>query len=288
MAMGALALVCWAPRVEAQENQTTKTAAAPPNAGADVVRLKDGGIFRGTISEYVPGVRVVIVTVAGTVREFPMADVAYAGPIDPDAAAAKAPADEEPQPDDTELEATDSASIGELRLESEPAGLTFYRQVSTGIGTGYQRLCTAPCKVNLPAGTAVLSLGEPNDPNSKGVISVVIPAGSSRLVGTFKSRAGVRAAGWVLAVGSLVAGTAMVVLSYGDEQRCSYGGYCYEISDTDYVLLAAGTAVATVGLIAGIWIALTPNVTKAQIVPETPLPEKRIWAAPGLTFNRLF
>lgn len=48
----------------------------------DVVRLRNGGVLRGTIAELIPGDRVVIVTAAGDRRELPMSEVTYAGPVD--------------------------------------------------------------------------------------------------------------------------------------------------------------------------------------------------------------
>src|SRR3954471_22558833 len=51
-------------------------------AAPDVVRLKNGGMLRGTISELVPGGDVVLITATGEERRFAMRDVDYAGPAD--------------------------------------------------------------------------------------------------------------------------------------------------------------------------------------------------------------
>ena len=57
---------------------------ATPNsvatASKDVVRLKDGSVVRGTISELLKNRSVTIVTLSGKTLEFAMSDVAYAGP----------------------------------------------------------------------------------------------------------------------------------------------------------------------------------------------------------------
>src|SRR6188768_1348287 len=66
----------------------TKAAPAPATGGAapapasapDVVRLKNGGILRGTISELVPGDYVSIVLITGEPRRVLYADVQFAGP----------------------------------------------------------------------------------------------------------------------------------------------------------------------------------------------------------------
>jgi hypothetical protein len=58
----------------------------------DVVRLKNGGLLRGTISELVPGDFVSIVLITGESRKVPYADVQYAGSSsDPANASAVAP-----------------------------------------------------------------------------------------------------------------------------------------------------------------------------------------------------
>lgn len=68
--------------------QAAETAPDPPSAPSapsapDIVRLKTGGLIRGTISELVPGDYVMVVTVAGHTRTLAMADVEYAGPTSP-------------------------------------------------------------------------------------------------------------------------------------------------------------------------------------------------------------
>src|SRR5688500_7843319 len=55
-------------------------AVAPKAEGKDVVRLKNGGLVRGTIVELLPGESVTITTALGKTREFAMSEVSYAGP----------------------------------------------------------------------------------------------------------------------------------------------------------------------------------------------------------------
>lgn len=54
-------------------------ASAPSAAAPDIVMLRSGGLVRGTISELEPGVKVVILTMTGEEKTFPMSDVRYAG-----------------------------------------------------------------------------------------------------------------------------------------------------------------------------------------------------------------
>jgi hypothetical protein len=66
----------WAPSAQAQE----ATAASAPGALADVVKLKDGSLFRGTITALVAGDHVDLLLLSGETRQFTMSEVAYAGP----------------------------------------------------------------------------------------------------------------------------------------------------------------------------------------------------------------
>jgi hypothetical protein len=58
---------------------SSQTFAAPPS---DLVRLKNGGMVRGSIIELVPGSFVVVELKNGETRRFEMNDVEYAGPED--------------------------------------------------------------------------------------------------------------------------------------------------------------------------------------------------------------
>jgi hypothetical protein len=53
-----------------------------PVAAKDVVKLKSGGLLRGTIAELVPGEFVVIVLITGETRRIAASEFDYAGPED--------------------------------------------------------------------------------------------------------------------------------------------------------------------------------------------------------------
>jgi len=170
------------------------------------VLLKNGGMVRGTISELVPDDTVTIVTVLGKTREIKMSDVVYAGPAD------QAPGGAPPV-------AAPARATATLRLESEQDGLTFYRASSSAAGvgpggtakaTGYERLCTVPCRVTLPSGTEVLALSLPGE-STHASDPVTFPAGESEVVGRVQSHAGLRAAGWAIGAGSLIAGLVLAL-----------------------------------------------------------------------------
>lgn len=211
----------------AEDPKEAPTATAPA-AATDVVRLKSGGLLRGTISELVPGDTVTIVTVSGQTRAFPMAEVEYAGPASeaPTKAAppAEVPPAEAPRPESKNKPyVTVHAAEAHLHLESTPPGLTFHRQSgsATAITYGkyggfteaesYERLCTAPCDITLPAGTETLAVSRSGrTPVVAG--PVTFPAGNSRLNGTLQSRLGLRIAGYVIAGVSGAAGLTLMLV----------------------------------------------------------------------------
>src|SRR5688572_540615 len=56
--------------------------AAADGTPPDIVRLRNGGMLRGTIVELKPGETVEILLLNGETRKIPMADVEYAGPAE--------------------------------------------------------------------------------------------------------------------------------------------------------------------------------------------------------------
>jgi hypothetical protein len=262
---------------------------APAPAAAaeakDVVRLKNGGLLRGTISELVPGDTVTIVTATGKTREIAMAEVAYAGPADKDpdshaapAATAAAPASTTLPSDETTSEVTVRADKATLKLESEPPGLTFHRASGSAfaagsggvaVARGYQRLCTAPCEVTLPAGSEVLAISEGNGfPREAG--AVTLPAGTSRVKGSLESRSGMRVAGWVIAVGSIVGGTALMLTASKDVEKCDDYIGCRTSSELDGTKLILGAVVLGAGSGVGFFMAFRPDVAKVDVGSRSP------------------
>jgi hypothetical protein len=278
----------------------------------DIVRLKNGGLLRGTISELIPGESVTLVTVTGKVKEFRMDEVAYAGPAAEDPKA-KRDAEPEPKPERPERRDRDDdddrggervrpyvtvdGELARLKLESDPPGATFFRQSATaearsGWATaravGYERLCTAPCNVSMPAGTEVLALSFDRE-TPREAKPVTLPAGRSTVTGSLDSRAGLRTAGWLIAVGSLAAGSVLVVTSFGDEQTCtSYGG-CYDSPQIDLVPFTAGLVILGAGIPIGIMLGVQRDGAKIDVEEERDrdLP-RRTQASPGLTLNGKF
>lgn len=275
----------------AQVTDLVLAESAKPSGGApDVVRLKNGSLLRGTISELIAGETVTIVTITGKTRELPMADVEYAGPAERDPAAA--PAAPAPATAHNEPEANASHEAGSktqpyvvregkearLHLTSTPPGLTFHRQtgsaMAVGAGgvayaTGYERLCSAPCDLKLPAGTEVLALSEGDEAPRKAA-PITFPAGNSRLVGSFESRAGTRAIGWTIFGASLIAGGLMLYGSFSSEQVCTessfgFDPYCHDELQVSLPLMLGGVITTSVGVPLGIVLGVRRDVAKVEL-----------------------
>lgn len=287
----------------AQEVAPSPAPATPSNGTAasapDVVRLKNGGLLRGTISELVVGESVTIVTVTGKTREFPMAEVEFAGPADK--APSAAPATSTPPATPTAASAMPARASGEvkpyvvregqearLHLTSTPEGLTFHRQTGSAMAIGrggsayaegYERLCTAPCDITVPAGTEVIALSQGNEP-PRVAEPVSFPAGESRLVGSFESRAGVRAAGWIILASSVVVGGVMLYSSIDSEQVCGedygFGRSCYNETKISLPLMLGGMLIPAVGIPIGIVMGVRRDVAKVEVAtrraPAEPAP----------------
>jgi hypothetical protein len=153
-----------APGTAAAANPTPASPAQPP----DLVRLKDGSLFRGTIAELRANDKVVIVLVTGEVRTFAMSEVEFAGP------STEAPDDSEETTEPEAEEPVDAAETPEdaerpsrprklarvkgeevtLKLRGAERGLTYYLK----IGKSYERICTTPCEAWLPRGSYFLGV----------------------------------------------------------------------------------------------------------------------------------
>jgi hypothetical protein len=106
----------------------------------DIIRSKDGSLFRGTIVEMVVNDYVVIVTLTGESRRFALADVSYAGAVARDPLLAEgavgAAVDEETVGTEAEEDEEDDGDEprvvvrlrkARVKLESNPTGHSFSR-----------------------------------------------------------------------------------------------------------------------------------------------------------------
>jgi hypothetical protein len=208
------------------------TAWAQGGAPPDLVRLKNGGMVRGTIVELVPGKEVTLVDVAGQTRKLPMSDVSYAGPAAGEPTAA--PAVPAPTPTAAPAPPLMEAPPTGVRLLATEPNLTFHvlSGSSQGVGMGmagsrpvvvgfeanhYDRLCTAPCTAALAPGSYTLALSQPD-----GAL-VAAPAltinGHEQLTGTYTSHTGARVGVFLASIA--VMGLGALVGFSGKKNVCS-------------------------------------------------------------------
>ena len=256
-------------------------AEVPPPAPAgpsapDIVRLKNGGMLRGTIAESNPGEFVMILLVTGESRKIAAADVVYAGPAESAPAAAPAPV---PAPSPVPAQApavTPNANEGhrpfvtvegpeaKVQFESTPSTLTLHRRSASagitghgGVISGYDEICTAPCRVSLPAGTYTFAVSKPSK-NAVEAEPVTLPAGTSVLRADYTDRSGLRVGGWVVLIGSLGVGFGLEVDSFSSGTKtCDDYGYCSSSMNTTE--LAVGLGIAAVGFGVGFALLRSPD-----------------------------
>jgi hypothetical protein len=131
-------------------------ATAPAVSISDVVKLKNGAIFRGTILELVPNDHVDLKTASGETKRFPMSDVAYAGVSDTPS----------PPPPPRAAEATRplvtvSATEVPVHFVGDSSDIAFHLRTGDATATNgrayivassYTKICEAPCDAKIASG----------------------------------------------------------------------------------------------------------------------------------------
>jgi hypothetical protein len=235
-----------------------------------VVRLKDGGLLRGTISELRVGDSVTLLTVLGEVRKIPWQDVAYAGPASglPPVSAPAAAADTAGPPI-----VGAPAELATVTLRSDPEGLVFHRQSDLLVQGGrgpqhiYEPICTAPCTIGLPPGWYQLSLSPPGALPRR-TVPVMIPKGGSELHGYIESRSGVRIAGWTLVAAAVIASVALMATATETSQECMPAAYgpplCQQVPGFNTGKIVGGMVTLAVGVPIGILMGLAPDLPHVE------------------------
>src|SRR5579872_2767593 len=146
-------VISWSPPAHAQQ------AAA---AFGDEVKLKDGSVFRGTITEMVPKDHVDLLMANGQTRRFASADVSYAGPSRRPPGPGGSGDAPRPKGVDTHFVATEDDVQLLIRTgqgEVEGVGFGYHGTVAyEGVARDYAIMCTAPCDTQLPPGLQRLAL----------------------------------------------------------------------------------------------------------------------------------
>ncbi len=245
------AAVAWSGDVCAQQ------ASAP--GLADEVKLKDGSVFRGMITELVPRDHVDLLMASGQTRRFPAADVAYAGP------AARPPAPAAPPgprgvPLHVESDQDDVALLVRTgQVEGEAWG---FRGAVAMAARDYAVLCTAPCDTQVPVGVHRLALSE----HGGHVVEADDPIevrGPSTLRAHYESRVGVRVAGYVVGVAAAVTGIVLIATSYNG--NCDPNTSNCQQFNTGQLVAGFVTLVAG-GIVGGI-MASIGDKANLQLVP---------------------
>jgi len=219
------------------------------NVPPDLIRLKDGGMLRGTIVEMVPGEKVTISLFDGELRTLPMSDVDYAGAADAAPTTSSAQETVEPM-------VTVRTEKMTLKLRTPGEKLTWHLSESAGVAYGpggfavalnFRRLCTSPCEAELPAGSHRLALAK-----QEGFpITAIDPLDVSRdgeLVGHYDDNSTTRAVILIAGIAAVLGGTALMISPLlSDDESADPGDDDYEPDDGLGVGFYAGLGVMFVG-----------------------------------------
>lgn len=235
-------------------------AASAQVAPPDVVRTTDGGIYRGTILEFVPGDHLVLLLPSGERRTFAGTEIATTESTTPPAPPAQAT--------HTGVVANDSSASGysnrpsypasqgrsvRLRVESATPGTTLLRQSGMGVGvvgnqTAYvmqfERMCTAPCDVEIDRGNHQFVV-EDQDGRQRAVPSRTMVESDGTLSIGMESRRKQRIRRWIATL-------ALYTLSIPFIVRGTSGNNCVDEYYSDYCeanwrLLGPGLGIMGVG-----------------------------------------
>jgi hypothetical protein len=301
------AVLAWGafPQTSAYAQERSSSAADLP----DVVKLKDGSLYRGTIVELVAGDHVDLRLPSGDVKRWAMTDVSYAGetsrspvPSAPREAAAPRPL-VTVEAGEARVHFESDTPETDLHIRTHDATVTGAGWGARGgfvygaVAHGYDHVCAAPCDATLATGTHRLALSyrgkapvEPED--------AVTLRGPSTIRGTYVDKSGTRIAGWVVVIGSLVGGSALLFASFQSTQDCSLQsvtGSCTKQFTIDGGLAGGSAAVYVLGTIVGVALAMQHDGATIEVTPldvslrapslarrEQAVIEPGLPAAPGL------
>ncbi|MCC6648729.1 MAG: hypothetical protein IT374_24590 [Polyangiaceae bacterium] len=294
---------------------TCLVALAHAQAAPDLVRLKDGGVLRGTISEVNAGV-VVIVTVAGETRRIPSAQVAYAGPVEEKAprgprAMVEVTGDTAPvkivsSQSDVTLHVRVSSSTATTLGSAVGVGTGGFMSVGGGSGItsgrGYQRVCSAPCDANVATGKYTLALSRGNGAPVEAEGLVEIP-GPSTMEVKYTSYSGLRAAGTVVTVVGVLSGLYFIAVKapYAVTE-CDAQNVCQDRTKFHQSELLTGIGLFLGGAIIGGVMSSKDDEASIRVVPGAvgALPSRSRWGVesaaaaptalptPGLSVSAVF
>jgi hypothetical protein len=242
-------------------------AASPKSQAKDVVRLKSGGLLRGSIAELVPGEFVVIVLITGETRRVPADEFEYAGP---DRESDEQSEDEENEEDEEEVEepaprrsgkivrSMDHGPMAEMvNVKSTHGEVKVYvRAPADGSGKRFNELCKTPCDVYLEPGEYEMALSELDSNEPMEASDRVRIEGGENIEATYESRASIRAAGvTILLLGSLAGGA---IIATAEKERQSSSAQ-----------VTIGALIVGGSLAGGIVMLTRSDIVEIDIVPSS-------------------
>jgi hypothetical protein len=266
----------------------------------DLVVLKNGSRFRGKIIEAIAGDHISIEVAPGSVRQVSMAEVTYAGPLKmgpPMTAMTLSPA---PSVSPTPVAAADpvasvsptpsapvpaaatelSAKPGEalVSFQTKTPGLIVWVAAESPLpnqGSGFKRLCEAPCHYPLQLGNYKIAYSVGSDKPLEAKNLVRITKDSTFETEVVSHRVG-RTIGWVILGLGAATGTVLVSTAagfhQGDPRRKKYA--------TNGVLSVAGGVM--IGLSLGL---MSDTAVVVELAPPTQ--DKNPTASPEASYNGL-
>ena len=274
---GACALLSLASsaRADAPASAAPAPSTSSAAAGTDLVRLRDGSMIRGTISELTVGGDVVVLTLTGETRRVAMSDVEYAGPASGAAAEGAHPSAERAPKGAPPVmgapAATDGAQAGgqvPVKVVASEKDVTVH--VRSGSSRGliygpygaarldiedYQPLCVAPCRASLPRGTQTLAASLPDHRIIKAEAAVNVD-GPATLEATYTSRRDTRTTAFIFAAGGYAVALAAPIVILSTKEQCDIHASNFDACIKDdsamtnaFVAAGIGAAIGTVALV---------------------------------------
>lgn len=265
-----LALLVVAPAAAlADERVPPQIATETAAATVDAVHLRNGGLFRGRVSEIVPGDHVSVILPGGETKRVPWAEV--------DRVIVSAPAIPPPPTSATPVSVPtgEPAMVGpRARVHvTSPRTVTLYRRPAGS--TAWAVACTSPCGRELPVGDTYRVVGN-GVAQSKEFNLQVGPGGFVDLVVDPPSVGGMVAGGLLAGGGAWGAYVGMLLAVIGAEQasrNCAtygsstyYGGSCASDKSDGPKIRDAG--LVTMGVSAGamvLGVIVFLNSTKTDV-----------------------
>jgi hypothetical protein len=245
--------------------QATATTTLSPTATVDTVHLRNGGLYRGRVTEIIPGDHVTILVEGGSPTRIPWAQVerviAASTPIPPPpAGTAVAPA----VATAPEAEPPMVGPKARVHITTKKNAILYRRPAGS---TGWSKACTSPCDRDLPIGDTYRITGN-GLPQSKefhletgpaGFVDLVVdpPSTGGMVIGGILAGTG----GFTAWIGSLIA---LVGASNAGRDCSAYSdGYYYDsrsscererddgpgVRDAGLVTMGVGAAVGVLGLV---------------------------------------